>query len=65
MSSKKMGAKQPLVSFISNLPMHELSQLYETLEVAHNVLIYESTDEKLLMDQFMTTLWVAARGERI
>lgn len=60
-----MGKREPLIDFISNVSDHDLSVLYEVLDLAHQNLIYESTDENLLMDHFMTSLWLAARSREI
>jgi len=57
-----MVQRQPLIEFISKVSEHDLSILFQVLDVAHQNLIYESTDEHLLMDQFMTSLWVATRS---
>ncbi len=60
-----MNEGQTLVEFISKVSEHDLSILFQVLDVAHQNLIYESTDEYLLMDQFMTSLWIAARSVSI
>lgn len=56
-----MNERQTLVEFISRVSEDDLSILFQVLDVAHQNLIYESTGENLLMDQFMTSLWIAAR----
>ncbi|MGO8819834.1 MAG: hypothetical protein ACLQO6_01180 [Desulfomonilaceae bacterium] len=60
-----MNEGQTLVEFISRVSEDDLSILFQVLDVAHQNLIYESTDEYLLMDQFMTSLWIAARSVSI
>ncbi|MHB8204329.1 MAG: hypothetical protein ACYDHG_11590 [Desulfomonilaceae bacterium] len=60
-----MNELQTLIEFISKVSGHDLSILFQVLDVAHQNLIYESTDEYLLMDQFMTSLWIAARSVSI
>lgn len=58
-----MCARNQLISFLKELPHHELCMLWEALDVAHQNLIYETTDEQLLLDQFMTNLWLATRAK--
>jgi hypothetical protein len=58
-------AKDQLIEFLNGLPHHDLCMLFNALDVAHQHLIYESTDERLLMDQFMVCLWLATRGRNI
>lgn len=58
-------SRQPLIDFLTRLPHHELYCLWQAIEVAHQHLIYESTEEELLMEQFVTSLWVATRGKDI
>ncbi|MFA6223528.1 MAG: hypothetical protein WC647_14555 [Desulfomonilaceae bacterium] len=57
-----MTERQTLIEFISKVSEHDLSILFQVLDVAHQNLVYESTDEHLLMDQFMTSLWIATRS---
>jgi hypothetical protein len=57
-----MTERQTLIEFISKVSAHDLSILFQVLDVAHQNLVYESTDEHLLMDQFMTSLWIATRS---
>jgi hypothetical protein len=61
----KMNEREPVLEFLSKASDYDLSVLFEVLDVAHQNLIYESTDERLLMDQFMTSLWIAARSNSI
>jgi Na+/pantothenate symporter len=58
-------AREPLLDMIANLSGPDMSLLFETLHTAHESMIYETTEEHLLMDQFMTSLWIAAKGEQI
>ncbi|MGC8658332.1 MAG: hypothetical protein ACP5U1_04600 [Desulfomonilaceae bacterium] len=60
-----MDQRKPLIEFLSNVSDYDLSVLFEVLDVAHQSLIYESTDENLVMDQFMTNLWLATRSTSI
>ena len=60
-----MAQRQTLIEFISKVADHDLSILFQVLDVAHQNLIYESTDENMLMDQFMTSLWIASRSNSI
>jgi len=60
-----MNERKTLIEFLSNVSDYDLSVLFQVLDVAHQNLIYESTDENLLMDQFMTSLWIAARSSSI
>lgn len=57
-----MTERQTLIEFISKVSEHDLSILFQVLDVAHQNLVYESTDEHLLMDQFMTSMWIATRS---
>lgn len=57
-----MTERQTLIEFISKVSEHDLTILFQVLDVAHQNLVYESTDEHLLMDQFMTSLWIATRS---
>lgn len=59
------SSRQPLIEFLSNVPDHDMGILFAALDVAHEHLVYESTEEKLLVEQFMTSLWIAARGDSI
>ena len=58
-------SRQPLLDMLANLSGPDMHTLFETLEVAHEALIYETTNEALIMDQLMTSLWIAARGESL
>jgi hypothetical protein len=60
-----MAQRQTLIEFVSKVADHDLSILFQVLDVAHQNLIYESTDEHMLMDQFMTSLWIASRSDSI
>jgi|GEM_PF-5883536 len=57
-----MTERQTLIEFLSKVSEHDLSILFQVLDVAHQNLVYESTDEHLLMDQFMTSMWIATRS---
>jgi hypothetical protein len=61
----KMNERQTILEFLSRASDYDLSVLFQVLDVAHQNLIYESTDERLLMDQFMTSLWIATRSNSI
>ncbi len=61
----KREERKTLVDFLSYLSDADISVLFQVLDVAHQNLIYESTDELLVMDQFMTSLWLAARSKSI
>ncbi len=61
----KREERKTLVDFLSYLSDTDISVLFQVLDVAHQNLIYESTDELLVMDQFMTSLWLAARSKSI
>jgi len=60
-----MNERKTLIEFLSNVSDYDLSVLFQVLDLAHQNLIYESTDENLVMDQFMTSLWLAARSTSI
>lgn len=60
-----MCARDQLIEFIRELPHHELCQLFQILDLAHRNLVYDTTDERLLMQQLMVTLWIATRGDEI
>jgi hypothetical protein len=60
-----MNERKTLIEFLSNVSDYDMSVLFQVLDVAHQNLIYESTDENLVMDQFMTSLWLAARSTSI
>ncbi|MGC8602787.1 MAG: hypothetical protein ACP5VS_03760 [Desulfomonilaceae bacterium] len=60
-----MNERKTLIDFLSNASDYDLSVLFQVLDVAHQNLIYESTDEHLVMDQFMTSLWIATRSTSI
>jgi hypothetical protein len=60
-----MAERKPLIDFISHVSDHELAVLFQVLDLAHQNLIYESTDENLVMDHFMTSLWLATRSSEI
>jgi hypothetical protein len=57
--------RRPLLNFLACLPEHDIGMIYNVLDLAHHNLIYESTDEHLLMDEFLTTFFIAARAEKI
>jgi len=57
--------RKPLLEFLTCIPDHEMGQLYNILDLAHHNLIYESTDENLLMSEFMTNLFIAAKAQKI
>jgi hypothetical protein len=61
----KMNERQTILEFLSRASDYDLSVLFQVLDVAHQNLVYESTDERLLMDQFMTSLWIATRSNSI
>ena len=61
----KREERKTLFDFLSYLSDADISVLFQVLDVAHQNLIYESTDELLVMDQFMTSLWLAARAKSI
>jgi CheY-like chemotaxis protein len=65
MQQAKREERKTLVDFLSYLSDTDISVLFQVLDVAHQNLIYESTDELLVMDQFMTSLWLAARAKSI
>ena len=48
---------------IENMSDSDINTLFEVQNVAHKALIYETSEEKLIMDQFLTSLWFAARGK--
>ena len=58
-------ARQPLRDMLGRLSDPDMELLFTTLQTAHEALFYETTEEHLLMDQFMTSLWIAARGDRM
>ena len=60
-----MNQRKPLIQFLCHASDYDLSVLFQVLDVAHQNLIYESTDENLVMDQFMTSLWLATRSTSI
>jgi hypothetical protein len=60
-----MNERKTLIEFLCNASDYDLWVLFQVLDVAHQNLIYESTDENLVMDQFMTSLWIAARSTSI
>lgn len=55
--------RKDLLRFIINLPHHELCELFDVLHTAVDALEYDSCDERDLVSQFMTTLWVASMRE--
>jgi hypothetical protein len=55
--------RTPLINMIENMSDNEINTLFEVQNVAHKALIYETSEEKLIMDQFLTSLWIAARGK--
>ena len=57
-----MNERETIIEFLSRASDYDLSVLFEVLDVAHQNLIYETTDELLVMDQFMTSLWIATRS---
>jgi hypothetical protein len=61
----KMNERETILEFLSRASDYDLSVLFEVLDVAHQNLIYETTDELLVMDQFMTSLWIATRSNSI
>ena len=68
MSSKKQEIsphKQPLIDFLSCLLDYDMGTLFNILDVAHHNLIYESTEEQLIMSEFITVLFIAAKAEGI
>ena len=58
-------SRQPLLDMITNMSHPDMLILFRVLDIAHGALIYETTEEMLLMGEFMTSLWIAAKGEII
>lgn len=56
---------EPLVDFLNCLPDHEIDQLFSIFDVIRNSLIFESSDESLLFNEFMTTFFIAARSHQL
>jgi len=57
--------RQPLIDYLACLPEHEIGILFNILDVANHALIFESTDENLIFQEFMTTLFIAAKANKI
>jgi len=57
--------RQPLIDFLTCLIDQDIDTLFRALDVAHRALIYENTDERLIMDEFMVTLFIAAKANKI
>jgi hypothetical protein len=55
--------REDLIRFLINLPHHNICELFEALHIAVEDLEYDSIEEKVLVDQFMTSLWVSTLRE--
>jgi hypothetical protein len=52
---------KPLLSFLINLPHHDLCTLFKAIELAINELEYEDVDERVLCECFLTDFWIATK----
>jgi hypothetical protein len=57
--------RKPLIEFFTCIPEHDVITIYNVLDLAHRNLIYESSDENLLMQEFMVNLFIAAKAQKI
>lgn len=57
-------ARKDLLRMLIHLPHHELVELFNMLHIAVDGLDYESIDERVLMDHFMTAFWKASKREQ-
>lgn len=57
--------RRPLLEFLICLLDQDIDTLFRALDVAHHALIYENSDERFIMDEFMVTLFIAAKANKI
>lgn len=57
--------RKPLIEFFTCIPEHDIVTIYNALDLAHRNLIYESSDEHLLMQDLMVNLFIAAKANKI
>lgn len=57
--------RKPLIEFLTCIPEHDFITIYNALDLAHKNLIYESSDENLLMQELMVNLFIAAKAQKI
>lgn len=57
--------RRPLLEFLLFLLDQDMETLFRALDVAHHALIYDNTDERFIMDEFMVTLFIAAKAQKI
>ena len=57
--------RKPLIEFFTCIPEHDVVTIYNALDLAHRNLIYESSDEHLLMQELMINLFIAAKAQKI
>ena len=57
--------RKPLLEFLVCLLDQDIETFYRILDVAHHALIYENTEERFIMDEFMVTLFIAAKANKI
>jgi len=57
--------RRPLLEFLTCLLDQDIDTLFRALDVAHHALIYDNTDERFIMDEFKTVLFIAAKANKI
>ena len=57
--------RKPLLEFLTCIPEHDMTTIYNALDLAHRNLIYESSDEHLLMQELMVNMFIAAKAQKI
>lgn len=57
--------RKPLLEFLVCLLDQDIDTLFRALDVAHHALIYDNSDERFIMDEFMVTLFIAAKANKI
>lgn len=57
--------RKPLLDFLTCIPDHEVGEIYNILDMVYKALLFDTTREQLLFDEFMTTFFIAARASKI
>lgn len=57
--------RKPLIDYLTCIPDHEVGELYNILDMAYKVILFDNNREQFLFDEFMTTFFIAARANKI
>ena len=65
MSNSIPEHRKPLLDFLTCIPDHEVGEIYNILDMVYKALLFDNQREKLLMDEFMVTFFIAAKANKI